>query len=194
MLEYGLLCMIESRKDRVEFVLGVIKERNPRIIAVDGPCASGKTTLVTDLRERLSISVISMDDFFLPPELRTPERFTEKGGNVHYERFIEEVLTPLSEGKAFTYRCFSCRTCTYEGEVHIPSDGLVVVEGSYAFNPHFPAYWDVSFLLSIDPAEQIRRLSLRSPEKLDMFISRWIPLENEYFEACNIAGRATYIL
>ena len=186
--------MFDSREDRVEFVLDVVKKRNPHVIAVDGPCASGKTTLVSDLAGYLSFSVISMDDFFLPPELRTPQRFSEKGGNVHYERFIDEVITPLCEGRAFSYRRFSCRTSTYEGEVHIPSDGLVVIEGSYALNVHFPVYWDASFLLSIDPDEQIRRLSLRSPDKLDMFISRWIPLENDYFEACYIASRATYIL
>ncbi len=186
--------MIDKREDRVEFVLNAVRELSPRVIAVDGPCASGKTTLVSDLRKRLEFSVISMDDFFLPPELRTPARFAEKGGNVHYERFMEEVITPLKAGKAFSYRRFSCRTFTYEGEVHIPSDGLVVIEGSYALNPHFPVYWDISFLLSIDPDEQIRRLSLRSPEKLDMFISKWIPLENDYFESCNIAGRATFIL
>lgn len=185
---------IESREERVDFVLNMIKERKPRVIAVDGPCASGKTTLVNDLRGKIDFSVVSMDDFFLPPELRSPARFIEKGGNVHYERFIEEVALPLSEKRPFTYRKFSCSTFTYTGEVHVPSGSLVIVEGSYALHPKVSVYWDVSILLSVDGNEQIRRLTLRSPDKIDMFISKWIPLENEYFSSCNTSSRATYLI
>ncbi len=187
--------MISGRKERVDFVLSRIRNDGGRyVVAVDGPCASGKTTLVDDLAQRITFSRIAMDDFFLPPELRTSSRFSERGGNIHYERFIDEVITPLGEGKSFTYRRFSCRTLSYDGAVTIPESGLVIVEGSYALHPKFPHYWDTSFLLSIERDEQIRRLSLRSPEKMDMFISRWIPLEDEYFKGCDISSRAVYTL
>lgn len=185
---------IEGKEDRVDFVLRMIEERKPRIITIDGPCASGKTTLVNDLRERIDFSLVSMDDFFLPPELRKEERFREKGGNVHYERFISEVITPLKEGKAFSYRKFSCASFSYSGEVAVSSGGLVIVEGSYALHPKFEPYWDISILLSIGSDEQIRRLTLRSPDKIDMFIQRWIPLENDYFSSCDITSRATYVI
>ena len=42
-----------------------------------------------------------MDDFFLPPALRTPERRSEPGGNVHYERFLTEVLPNLRSEDLF---------------------------------------------------------------------------------------------
>ena len=186
--------MTSDRKERVDFVLSLIENEKRFIVAVDGPCASGKTTLVDDLAERIPFTRISMDDFFLPSELRTPERFSEKGGNIHYERFIDEVIVPLSQHRPFTYRRFSCRTLSYEGEVSVPEGGLIIVEGSYALHPKFTPYWDISFLLSIDPEEQIRRLSLRSPDKFEMFRTKWIPLENEYFSDCDIASRATYVL
>ena len=69
-----------------------------RIIAIDGRCAAGKTTLAARLAKELGGDVIHMDDFFLPLELRTEERFREPGGNVHYERFKTEVLKPLEAG------------------------------------------------------------------------------------------------
>lgn len=185
---------IEGREDRVDFVLKIIEEKKPGIITIDGPCASGKTTLVNDLRNKLDFSIISMDDFFLPPELRTRERFLEKGGNVHYERFIDEVIWPLKEGKAFSYRKFSCASLSYKGEVYVSLPGLVIVEGSYALHPKFEPYWDISILLSVSKEEQIRRLTLRSPEKIDMFRKQWIPLENEYFSSCDISSRATYTI
>ncbi len=184
-----------TREERVEFVLKSIERKRPRVIAIDGKCASGKTTLQSDLKAYISFSLVSMDDFFLPPELRTPERMEEKGGNVHYERFIEEVIKPLEEGKkSFSYRKFSCATMSYTGKVEVRNDNLIIVEGSYALHPRFPRYWDISYMLTVTPDEQIRRLALRSPEKLDDFISRWIPLENEYFSECNVESRATYIL
>ena len=186
--------MLSGRSERVDFVLSHMKRDGRFVVAVDGPCASGKTTLVDDLSDKIPFTRISMDDFFLPSELRTPERFSEKGGNIHYERFIDEVIVPVREHRPFTYRRFSCRTLSYEGEVSVPEGGIIIVEGSYALHPKFTQYWDVSFLLSIDSDEQIRRLARRSPEKLEMFRSKWIPLENEYFTGCDIASRATYVL
>ena len=50
---------------------------------------------------------------------RTPERFAEVGGNVDYERFQEEVLLPLKNGKAFSYRPFDCSTFTLAGPVAV---------------------------------------------------------------------------
>lgn len=67
----------------------------PIVIAIDGPCAAGKSTLAKKLAEEIDGQVVHMDDFFLPGRLRTPARLREPGGNVHYERFQEEVLAPI---------------------------------------------------------------------------------------------------
>ena len=83
-----------------------------RIIAIDGRCAAGKTTLAARLVKELGGDVIHMDDFFLPPALRTPERRSEPGGNVHYERFLTEVLPNLRSGRPFFYRRFDCSRMT----------------------------------------------------------------------------------
>ena len=79
-----------------------------RIIAIDGRCAAGKTTLAARLAKELGGDVIHMDDFFLPPALRTQERRSEPGGNVHYERFLTEVIPNLASGRPFSYRRFDC--------------------------------------------------------------------------------------
>ena len=76
-----------------------------RIIAIDGRCAAGKTTLAARLAKELGGDVIHMDDFFLPPALRTQERRSEPGGNVHYERFLTEVIPKLASGQASCYSC-----------------------------------------------------------------------------------------
>ena len=47
-------------------------------IAMDGNAAAGKSTFAAHIAEKAafqcSVNVFHMDDFFLPPTLRTPER------------------------------------------------------------------------------------------------------------------------
>lgn len=60
--------------------------------AIEGGSASGKTTLSEILTAIYGCTVFHMDDFFLQPQQRTPERYAEAGGNIDRERFLTEVL------------------------------------------------------------------------------------------------------
>lgn len=186
--------MIKNREERVNYLLSIIEKEKPRVIAIDGRCASGKTTLAEDLSRRIDLVRIMMDDFFLPLELRTKERFNESGGNIHYERFIEEVINNLGKNEPFIYRRFSCSTMNYSSFVRVEPASLICIEGSYSLHPRFPKYWDVAFFLTVDKEEQLRRLEKRCPEKMDAFKTKWIPLEEEYFNKCKTIERADYIL
>ena len=51
------------------------RREHPRTLtAMDGPCATGKSTLGARLARLYSCPLFHMDDFFLPPERKTPER------------------------------------------------------------------------------------------------------------------------
>ena len=73
----------------------------PYVIAIDGRAASGKSTMGQQLAQILGAGLVHMDDFFLPLELRTEQRLRTPGGNVHYERFREEVLPHLRQPEPF---------------------------------------------------------------------------------------------
>ena len=88
----------------------------PYVIAVDGRAASGKSTMGQQLAEILGAGLVHMDDFFLPLELRTEQRLRTPGGNVHYERFREEVLPHLRQPEPFSYRKFVCSVKALQGE------------------------------------------------------------------------------
>ena len=81
----------------LERVIAITGRAEPKIIAIDGRAAAGKTTLATLLSQVLTAEIIRMDDFFLPAELRTAERLAQSGGNIHYERFCAEVLPNLKK-------------------------------------------------------------------------------------------------
>ena len=158
--------------------------------AIDGRCASGKSTLSEDVKNELDVNIVKMDDFFLPLSLRTPERFALPGGNVHYERFIDEVIKGILSGEDFSYRVFSCSKMDFEGEKKIILSRPIIIEGSYALHPSFPHYWDRAIFLDVEKEEQLKRLEKRCPEKLEAFKNKWIPLEEEYFSYYSIPSKA----
>lgn len=157
------------------------------IVAIDGPCGSGKTTLAEALANELNCPVIHMDQFFLRPEQRTPERLAEPGGNVDRERFLLEVLPPLKGGKDFTYRPFSCRTMSLSDPVPVQASPVTIVEGSYSCHPDLRDAYDLRLFLTVDPAEQLRRLAMRDGEGyLPVFKEKWIPMEELYHDKCGV--------
>ncbi|MBQ8640043.1 MAG: hypothetical protein IJ468_12825 [Lachnospiraceae bacterium] len=169
-------------------------ESRSRVIALDGRAASGKSTMAGMLEEILEAGVIHMDDFFLPPALRTDARFAEPGGNVHYERFAEEVLPKLKSREAFSYRVFDCGIMDYHGKREVAASEWRVVEGSYSMHPAFGNYADLSVFLDVSGEEQMNRILARNGEEMAaMFSKRWIPLEETYFAGCQVRERAQLV-
>jgi len=178
-------------KSKIDMLLG---EKDFVIVAIDGKCTSGKTTLASKLAELYDCNVFHMDDFFLRPEQRTPERFAEVGGNVDYERFREEVLLPLKSGKAFSYRPFDCSTFTLAAPVTVTQKKLNIIEGTYSHHPHFGNPYDLKILLTVDEETQRKRILERPAFLHKRFFEEWIPMENRYFEAFRISDRSEMIL
>lgn len=113
----------------------LLKEKQRVTIALEGNAAAGKSTLAVRLAELYDANVIHMDDFFLPPSMRTAARYQEPGGNVHYERFQEEVLAPLAASVPFTYRVFDCHSAAYSEKKAVSPKAHHIIEGVYAMNP-----------------------------------------------------------
>lgn len=178
----------------IERIERVYTERECVFVAIDGPCTSGKTTLATVLQRRFGGNVLHMDDFFLRPEQRTPERFAEPGGNVDRERFEDEVLAPLAAGKIAQYRPWDCHTGDFAASHNVEPARLTIVEGSYSMHPALRGYYDLMICLTIDSGEQLRRLEARNPRMLQRFIDEWIPLENRYFASTETRTAADMIV
>ena len=174
----------------------LLRSGNPTVVvAIEGGSASGKTTLARLLSDLYGCTVFHMDDFFLRPEQRTPERFSEVGGNVDRERFLEEVLLPLSQGKSVHYRRFDCSTQTLQPPVTVPPHRLTVVEGAYSMHPTLAPHYDLSVFLDISPAYQKSRILKRnSPPFAKRFFEEWIPLEQAYFTQTQIQDRCDLTL
>jgi uridine kinase len=228
-------------------VLAALAGRTGGVIAIDGRAASGKSTLAAALKDVIGGEVIHMDDFFLPKALRTEARMKEAGGNIHYERFAEEVVSRLQDHKRninqsagcaaaasnpqpyetddayelsnnmtatcragsylqppgnlpptsptsfppITHRIFNCQTMDYDGVRTIPPTPWLIVEGSYSQHPHFGDYADIRIFSTVDPQLQMKRITARNGKTMaQKFATTWIPMEEAYFTAYQIAEKS----
>ena len=160
------------------------------VIAIDGNCTAGKTTLASILEKEYDCNVFHMDDFFLRPQQRTAERYAQPGGNVDYERFREEVLLPLRTGNGFSYRPFSCKSFALSDAVQITPKQLNLVEGTYCQHPYFGDVYDLKLFLSVAPELQRERVFQRPQHVQGRFFTDWIPMEKLYFEFYQISAKA----
>lgn len=189
-------CIHSKKTDREELLAELqTLSGEVRIIAIDGRCAAGKTTLAAWLAERLDGDVIHMDDFFLPIELRTVERREEPGGNVHYERFRAEVLPGLKERVPFSYQRFDCSRMELGRLIPVKNKGIVIVEGAYSCHPVLGDYMDRKVFMDIDRKLQEERILLRNgKDRLQDFREKWIPMEESYFTAFSIEEHTDYFI
>ncbi len=157
------------------------------ILAIDGSCTAGKSTLAGILEQMWDCNVFHMDDFFLRPEQRTPERLAQPGGNVDYERFLQEVLLPLKTGEPFAYCPYDCATGTLRPPVTMTPKCINVIEGSYSHHPYFGDAYDLRVFLEVSPERQRQRILQRPGFLHRRFFAEWIPMEQNYFETFSVA-------
>lgn len=173
----------------------LIKEKEKVIIALDGRAASGKSTAAYLLSLIFDASVIHMDDFFLPLEMRTKERFLEPGGNVHYERFRDEAARYIKKNEDFSYRRFDCGIMDYGAKVEIEAKPLMIVEGAYSQHIEYRSMYDLKVFFDVDSESQRNLIYQRDGEEmLEMFETAWIPLEEQYFEHSEIRDKSDLVI
>ena len=163
----------------------------PVLIALDGRCGSGKTTLAVQLAEQFPGSaVFHTDDYYLPPAQRIPNWAETPCANMDLTRLREEVLVPAQAGAAVHSRAYSCREGAYLPEQCVPPAPLYILEGSYSHHPILAGFYDLKVFVTCSKEEQSRRLQAREGERYENFVRRWIPLEEAYFAQCRIEALA----
>ncbi len=173
----------------------LLESRDNVNVAIEGGSASGKSTLAAALAAAYGANLFHMDDFFLRPEQRTPERFAEPGGNVDYERFSREIWLPLERNIPFDYRVFDCSRMELGRRVHVTPQRLRIVEGAYSRHPSFGDPYDLRIFLGIDPVTQSERIRERNGDRLlRRFLNEWIPYENAYFAAFHVIETSDIVL
>jgi len=171
----------------------LIKNNTHIIIAIDGRCGAGKTTLSEKLKAEFSANLIHTDDFFLPEDKKTEKRLSEAGGNIDYERFYNEVIKKLKNIEGFSFRPYNCTLKTLDRPIIIVPEPVTIIEGSYSLHPFFGDYADLRIFMDISPEEQKKRLKARNECLLERFENEWIPMEERYFNEFKIREKCDFI-
>ena len=181
--------VIQARVD------ALLRTREHVLLAIDGNCSAGKTTLSQRLGASLDANVFHLDDYFLQPHMRSSQRLSQPGGNVDAERFLAQVLLPVSRGEQATVQKYDCHADALLDPVIVLPRRVAIVEGAYSLHPLLTPYYDLKVFCRIDPALQEARILARNGEEaLPIFRERWIPLENRYFEALDILSQCDLVV
>ncbi len=171
----------EASAGLIDAIDGLLCTQPAVVLAIDGRCGAGKTTLAAALSQKYApdVRVLHTDDYFLPASMRTKERLSQPGGNLHYERFYDEAVQHISR-EIETSR-YDCASGVMLPPRILPFVRLTIVEGAYSLHPYFGRYYDMAVFMDIDAAEQRRRILARAPARAQRFFDEWIPLEEAYF-------------
>lgn len=165
------------------------------VVAIDGPCGSGKSTLGRLLLQIYDANLFHMDDYYLTPQQQTPERYRQPGGNVDHERFQQQVLENISLGKNAWVQRYDCQKGVLEEGISVPYKPINIIEGSYSLRPNLHPYYHIKVFLTMDSVEQERRIRMRNGEEgWRQFQTKWIPLEKDYFQQLNVKATADLVL
>ena len=172
-----------------------LQPTKPLVLALDGRCGSGKTTLAAALAGQFPAStVLHTDDFYLPPADRVPGWEQIPCANMDLARLRDEALRPAYEGQPVQYRAYSCRKGAYLPARELAAQPLVILEGSYSHHPLLAGYETLRVFVTCTKAEQTRRLQAREGARCADFAARWIPLEEAYFAQYNVEVKADFAI
>ena len=171
-----------------------LAERGHLLLAIDGRCGCGKSSLADLLARELDGNVFHTDDFYLPFSRRPNDWKTLPAGNMDLTRLREEVLTPLLAKETVYYRAYDCQGDSFKPTGEIPFKALSLVEGSYSQHPILADAYDRTLFVTADREIQMHRLREREGGHAASFEELWIPMEENYFKAFAIKQKADWIL
>ena len=193
-MEYNEQEIFDGLDALVRRAEALLREKSRAVIAIDGRCGSGKTTLAGLLAARWDCTLLHADDFFLRPEQRTPARLAQPGGNFDRERFYAEALAPLLAGQDALYRPYDCHAGCLRPPVPAPLRPVILAEGSYCCHPDLWGCYDLHVFVTAPLDVRLARLTRRPGVDLAAFRTRWIPLEEAYFAAERLEERCDILV
>jgi len=171
-----------------ERVLELVDDRRPtlgrgRLVCIDGPAGSGKTTLATEIAEVTGAPVVHMDNLY-------------EGwhGLPTVSRQLERLLRPLSRNRPGSYRRWDWYAGRWAEVVVVPVAPLLVLEGVGAGSRSHAGL--VTALVWVEAPVDLRmqRGLARDGAELDEHWRQWAVDEQEHFALDDTRARADLVI
>lgn len=155
---------------------------HPRaFVGIDGPGASGKSTLAEQLVTAIGDAyLVHGDDFYLPSS-RRHERLGDVGPLFDLPRLAEQVIVPGSAGEALRYQRYDWVKDALAQWIDIPSGAPVVLEGVFCLTAELRDAYTFKIWCCANPMLRLSRgLARDGVDARSMWTDVWMPAENEY--------------
>jgi len=175
----------------LEAIADLLDSRPPRLgtgrlLCVDGPAGSGKTTLASALGDALArrgrrVALLHMDDFYegwegLRPDLE--------------RRLLTQVFEPLSRATATRWQRYDWSRGALTDWVRLDPPDVLVVEGCGSGAVAYARYRSVLVWVEAGRETRMRRGLARDGAAVEPHWLAWMELEAAYFQANDTPARA----
>lgn len=112
-------------------------------VGIDGPGASGKSTLASGLAGVLPKAILVKGDDFYRPESDSKRSAFEVAGLFDLPRLASQVLIPHTEGRDLHYQRYDWEAGSLGAWVHGTSGTSLIVEGIYSTHQTLRDFYDL---------------------------------------------------
>ena len=154
-----------------------------RLVCVDGPAGSGKTTLAREIGLLTDATVIHMDDLY--------DGWT---GLDALTLQLPSILDPLAHGSSGSYRRYDWALESYAETVVVPPTPWLVLEGVGSGLPAHSGVCTVLAFVEAPPGLRLERGLARDGEDAHEHWVRWMADESATFERERPAERADVLV
>lgn len=156
-----------------------------RLVVVDGPAGSGKTTFAGSLSRRLGAAVVHLDDLY--------EGWSGLAAAV-WDRLHDGVLAPLAQGRPGRYRRYDWAAAAFAEWREVPLAPVLVVEGVGAAAGRVDPFASLRVWVEADEDLRLERGAARDGAELRHEWVRWLALESEHFAFDGTRSRADLVV
>ena len=150
-------------------------------IGIDGPGASGKSTLAAGLAEALPRAVLVNGDDFYRPEADEGWSGSVAGGLFDLPRLASQVLVPHSQGEEIQFQRFNWDTGVLGGWVSRPGGTPLIIDGVYSTHETLRDFFDLRIWVNTPRAVRLARGVQRDGEGArSRWVDVWMPAEGRY--------------
>ncbi len=195
----------------LEWIRERVTQQNCRIIGMDGLGGAGKTTISAQLSSALEdlgipVTILHIDDFIHPRCIRYRDDVPE--WKCYYD--LQWNYTPLLELIASFRRdgIYSDEVLLYNKEqdcydaqeIHIPENGVLLVEGVFLQRQELSGVFDAVIWLNVPESERLCRVLRRDGYIGDAdairkkYENRYFPAERFYVENCKPEEKADIVM
>jgi uridine kinase len=174
---------VEAAADQVEGLLAGLGESGTRIVLIDGPAGSGKTTIATEVARRLGAGLVHMDSLYRGWD-----------GLEAGSRMAAEVVAKAAAGEASTVRAWDWQAGAEGDEFTVDPSEVLLVEGVGAASAAARAHAGLVVWVEADAELRYKRAIERDGEVFAAHWDEWAAQEAEHFTREGTRAAASTVL